>query len=156
MGYYTRAFCTSPEVPTLSELRRQLQVIHKECRIESDEGNSANDWESFSLYYKNNKLPLLVQLNKRDGEDNLAREEIDEFIEDIGAPLFSLSKRKVINHLAKTKYIVATQLPTSDIDDDGYEINGNFLQIFAANYGGMVQADNEGFYIGNKLILKDG
>src|SRR5215204_6343772 len=105
MGYYTRAFCTSSEIPTLPDLRKQVQAIHREYRIESGEGNLDNDWESFELFYKEGKLPLLVELNKRNHEDNLANEEIEEFIEDIGAPLFSLSKRKVINHLMKTKYI---------------------------------------------------
>lgn len=155
MGYYTRAFCTSSEIPSLSEISRQLQTICRECRIEPNENNSDGDWESFSLYYKDGKLPLLVELNKRDDGDNLANKEIEEFIEEIGAPLFSLSKRKVINHLMNSKYLVASQLPTSDVDDQGYEVNGALLQIFALGYGGMIQADNEGFYFENKLILKD-
>ena len=155
MGYYTRVFCISSKIPSLTEISNQLQAVNKNCRIELGEENQLEEWESFSLYYKDEKLPLFVQLNKRDDDDDLANEEIEEFIDAIGAPLFSLSKRKVINHLMKTKYVVASQLPTTDIDDDGYDLNGALLQIFAIGYDGMVQADNEGFYIGNNLILED-
>jgi hypothetical protein len=155
MGYYTRVFCTSSEIPALSEISNQMEKVCKEFRIESAEGNLDNNWKSFSLNYKNSRLPLLVELNKRSDEDNLANEEIDEFIESIRAPMFSLSKRKVINHLMQTKYVVVSQLPTSDIDDDGYEVNGALLQIFASQFGGIVQADGEGFYIGNKLVVKE-
>jgi hypothetical protein len=155
MGYYTRVFCTSSEIPALSEISTHLEVVCKDSRIEFEEGNLDKDWKSFSLYYKNSKLPLLVELNKRSDEDNLANEEIDEFIESIGAPMFSLSKRKVINHLIETKYVVVSQLPTSDIDEEGYEVNGALLQIFASQFGGIVQADGEGFYLENKLVVKE-
>jgi hypothetical protein len=82
------------------------------------------------------------------------KEEIGEFLEFIGRPGLSFKKRKVIEHLKKTRYIIACQLPTSDIDDDGYDANGDFLTYFVENCGGIIQADGEGFYEGSKLIVK--
>ena len=66
----------------------------------------------------------------------------------------SLEKNKVLKHLKNTNYIVATKLPTDDIDDDGYNANGELLNYFVRNFEGMIQADGEGFYEGFEVIVK--
>jgi hypothetical protein len=58
-----------------------------------------------------------------------------------------------LEHLAATAFVIACQLPSSDIEDDGYNVNGHFLTFFVEHCGGMIQADGEGFYEGDKLIL---
>jgi len=45
------------------------------------------------------------------------------------------------------------QLATSDIDDDGYNALGNVLSYFVENAGGMIQADGEGFYDGDRVTV---
>ena len=106
------------------------------------------------MAYKPGKSPLVVECSRDDGkEDCLARVEPEEFIELIGRPGLSLTKRRVINHLRSTKFIIASQL-LNDIDDDGYDANGTFLSYFVEHCGGMIHADLEGFYDGSKLILK--
>ena len=64
-----------------------------------------------------------------------------------------MAKCRVIKHLKNTKFIVASQL-LGDIDDDGYDANGTFLTYFVEYCGGMIHADLEGFYDGDKVILK--
>ncbi len=49
---------------------------------------------------------------------------------------------------------MAAELATSDIDDDGYDALGNLLAYFVENNGGMIQADGEGFYEGDRLIVE--
>lgn len=60
----------------------------------------------------------------------------------------------MLRHLGQTRFTVACQLPTSDIDDDGYDAVGAFLEYFVTHSGGMIQADGEGFYRGNRLIVE--
>ena len=157
MGYYTRVFCTSSKLPSFGELVEHVKSLRHDYLLEDDQdAPGANDraWAALSLTYKKGKLPILIELNRTDDDEGLAKEEIQEFLEEIGTPWLSLNKRKVINHLRDTNYIVACQLPISDIDDEGYVANSEFLQYFIDNYGGMLQADGEGFYSGGDIIVK--
>jgi hypothetical protein len=112
-------------------------------------------WEQVPLLYKHGKLPILAECNRDDGsEDSLLQSEIEEFLDMVGSPGLFPSKRRVVQHLKNTKFIIACQLPTSDIDDDGYNANGEFLNYFVEHCGGMIQADGEGFYDGDKILVK--
>ena len=51
-------------------------------------------------------------------------------------------------------FIVACQLPTSDIDNAGHNTNGGFLAFFTAGCGAIIQAEGDGFYEGNHLVLE--
>jgi hypothetical protein len=157
MGYYVRAFCTSTEVPKLKDVLEWLKNRGVSILIDDEEQAKLDslDWKQISLYYKKGKLPIVAECNLDDGtEDCLVREEVNEFSELIGKPGFSINKRRVLKHLANTNFTIACQLMTSDIDDDGYEANGEFLKYFIEHCDGMIQADGEGFYSGNDIIVK--
>jgi hypothetical protein len=158
MGYYVRAFCISDNVPAISVIFEWLEQRGRHLELDKEmiaADEKSNKWEQVAVVYKKGKLPILAECNRGDGSpDCLMREEIGEFLEFVGSPGLSLARRKVINHLKKTKYIIACQLPTSDIDDDGYDANWDFLTYFVENCSGIIQADGEGFYEGNKLIVE--
>jgi hypothetical protein len=48
---------------------------------------------------------------------------------------------------------VAAQL-LGDIDDDGYTAAGVFLSYFVDHCGGLIQADGEGFYERERLLVE--
>ena len=158
MSYFVRAFCTDSMVPELNKVIQWLQ--QKGYNISLDQqvvqtDACSPDWNQAAVVYKQGKMPIIVECNKDTGsEDCLMKEEIDEFLEFVGSPGLSLQKRAVVKHLKKTKYIIACRLPTTDIDDDGYKINNIFLDYFVEHHGGLIQADAEGFYKGNNLIVK--
>jgi len=105
------------------------------------------------LSYKSGKQPIVVECNRDEGTDSLAHQEVAEFTELIGKPGRSAGKRRVLEQIAATKFIVSCQL-LSDIDDDGYEANYQFLSYFVENCHGMIQADGEGFYEADKIIVR--
>ena len=110
------------------------------------------DWVVFDLIYKAGKHPIVVECNRDKGADSLAREEcieFDELLEDLED---SQEKRHVIEHLKNTRSVIACQL-LSDIDEDGYDANGEFLAYFVEHCGGMIQADGEGFYEGSEVVV---
>jgi len=157
MGYFTRVFCKSNKKPNVGQILDNLTSKGHTAttNLEQDEIKSEN-WTEFELHYKEGKLPILVELNQIGESDGLAEEEIEEFKEAIGKPrLFNSSKKKVLKHLDQTIFILCNQLPTSDIDDNGYDINGDLMEIFRIECDGMIQCDGEGFYSGNKLIVKE-
>ncbi len=65
-------------------------------------------------------------------------------------------KARVIEHLKNTKFIIACQLPVLNMGDDetGYQANDAFLRYFEQHSGGLIQADGEGFYSGQELVLE--
>lgn len=119
--------------------------------LETEDGREGS-WRNAEYYYKDGNQPVIVECNLNDGPSSLAAEECKEFSEEIGKPGLSMAKRKVLNHLKRTQYIVCCQL-LNDIDDDGYHLNGELLNIFVNNHRALIQADGEGFYEGCNLIV---
>ena len=156
MGYFTRVFCTSKKKPKISGIIERLKSNGFNINVNLKESElNKKDWTNFELIYDPEQLPLLVELNQKGTSGGLVEEEIEEFLEFIGKPtLFELKKKKVINHLKLTEYIICIQLPINDIVGQGYNVNGELMKYIELNFSGMIQADNEGFYAKNNLILE--
>ncbi|MFC2140831.1 hypothetical protein ACFLQP_00860 [Acidobacteriota bacterium] len=154
MGYYVRTFCKTENIHPLKEAIDYAKAKGANLKVPEETDIESIPWKEAELHYKEGKGPIIVECNIDDGSDDcLVKQECQEFIEEIGSPGISFSKRKVISHLKQTKFIITCQL-LSDIDDDGYDANGEFLRFFMENCDGIIQADGEGFYKGNKLIVK--
>lgn len=156
MGYYTRVFCKSNRKPTVKKILEQLNSNNFSAISNLDENElESENWSYFELQYKEGKLPILVELNAIGDPEGIAEEEIEEFKSAIGKPMFfSLGKKKVLKQLDQTNFILCNQLPISDIDEDGHDINDQLMEMFVNECEGMIQCDAEGFYLGNKLIVK--
>ena len=125
MGYYTRVFCKSKSRPSVKQILDKLNLVGHAVNSNLDANElKLENWNHFELIYKKGKLPILVELNQIGHSDGLAEEEIEEFQESIGKPgIFDSIKKKVLKHLEKTEFILCNQLPISDIDDNGYDVN---------------------------------
>lgn len=152
MPYYVRVFCNSDTTPSISELENTLKSECPSVRFETEDSRHGI-WKDLEFYYKEGSQPIIIECNYNNGPESLAAAECEEFIEEIGSPGLSLTKRKVIKHLKNTKYIVSCQL-LKDINEEGYHLNGDLLNIFVNGYNGLIQADGEGFYKGHKIIVK--
>ena len=152
-----RVFCTATEVSPLCAVFEYAESQGITLCIDELNGPidvRSPDWSEALISYKAGKNPLVVECNRDDEtQDCLACVEPQEYIEEIGPPGLSLTNRRVIKHLKHTKFIIASQL-LNDIDDDGYDANSTFLNYFVKHCGGIVHADREGFYGGDKVILK--
>lgn len=123
VGYYVRAFCTkgepSPLRPVLAYAAERgvpLALDPPGAELSLDDDN----WDQAGIAYKDHKAPILLEVNRDDGDESLMREEIEEFIELLEGAPNSRKRRRVEKHLRSTRSIVAVQLPTCDIDEDGY------------------------------------
>ncbi|MEL1241747.1 hypothetical protein [Flavobacterium flavipallidum] len=153
MGYYTRVFCSSTQKPKINQILDYLNTKGHNISINLNE--LPDNWNEFELFYDSERLPLIVELNEKES-DHLAEQEIEEFCKAIGKPsFFELNKKKVFSHLNKTEYIICIQLPTSDILDKGYDVNGDFMNYLETNFYGMIQCDNEGFYLKTKPLCTE-
>jgi hypothetical protein len=148
VAYYLRAFCTSDEIPPLRTVLEWAddQGTHLEPRS-ADPDDSA--WKQAEVICKSGAQPFIAERNA--GE--LLREEVEEFMKFLADVDESPEKQEVLDHLGRSRTVVATQL-LSDIDDDGYSAVGTFLTYFVEHCGGLIQADGEGFYKGDRLIVE--
>ncbi|HEY2935189.1 MAG TPA: hypothetical protein VGJ25_01235, partial [Gaiellaceae bacterium] len=104
------------------------------------------------IRYKPGKQPLVIDV-LRASSDRLLSEEVEGFVElleDLGD---SADARKVLAHLRDCEAIVTVQL-LSDINDDGYKAVDVFLRFFVDHCGAMIQADGEGFYERDRLLVE--
>ena len=153
MSYYIRAFCRTDRSPAFSGLQKYMSDKSPHYRLEGEVDDNNSYWTDFILHYKEGKLPILVEINWCEDDSSLGKEELEGFLEAIGSPGFSLRKRKVINHLKQTKYIICCQIPISDVDDDGFFATQQLMRFFVANYQGLIHVENEGFYARNHTIF---
>ena|ERR1700742_3686926 len=152
MGYYTRVFCCADNFPAFNEIRTYMSTVNPAYKLEGEVDNNNIYWTNFEVFYKEEKHPIPVELNWCDEEDSVGKEELIEFLDEIGAPGLSFKKRKVIKHLKKTRFIICNEL-LLDLDDDGYIANDRLMQFFVERYEGMIHAENEGFYDGDNILL---
>lgn len=80
-------------------------------------------------------------------------EEIEEFTEAVmEAECFE--KWQVLQHLRETNYMVICQRPMSGFDERGFRAMRQFLDYFVQHCNGLLHIDDEGFYLGERLILE--
>jgi hypothetical protein len=171
MGYYIRAFCASSKVPTPAAIQKFLKAEKSKAILDNPDHAMAEvaagkltkptidlknaKWEQIAICYRAGKLPILADCNRADQKDSLMREEIEEFVELIGKPGRSPGKARVLEHLARTKFIIACQVPLSEVEKDGYQAVFEFLWFFRETCGAMIQADGRGFIDEkNKILVK--
>jgi hypothetical protein len=147
VGYYVRAFCTSSDVPPLRAVFDWAEGRGVSLQAPSADLD-ARGWEQAEVVYKPDRQPFVVDANT--GE--LLREEVVEFVEFLEDADESPEKQNVLDHLEQSKAVVAAQL-LGDIDDDGYTAVRTFLAFYVEHRGGLIQADHEGFYEGDRLIV---
>jgi hypothetical protein len=154
MGYYLRAFCTTEDLPPLGRVLAWAATQGVSFALESSSPGALDSpgWREAELRYRPGDRPLDVDVG-RAGDGIIFSEEVDELVDLLGGVEDSAATRKVLAHLGACRTIVAARLP-SDIDDDGYDAAGVFLGFFVEHCGGMVQADAEGFYEGDRLIVE--
>jgi hypothetical protein len=153
MGYYVRAFCKSASVPPLVEVEASLRRTLPFVRFDTDDPRDSVRWRKAEFFYDEMKSPIVVEVSVDEGPESLLQAERQEFIDELSELDESEATARVIEHLRGAIYIVSCQL-LSDIDDGGYEANGQLLDYFVANHDGLIQADGEGFYEGSELTVE--
>ena len=144
MGYYVRALLTDWEPRPLRDLIEFSREYGCELRPERPDEAPLDEpeWRAADLIGPQATVPIEVEVNLDDGRpDGMVREEVREFREELedaeGTPD---ALTKVREHLDRTIAIVAVRV----------------LAYYAQREGVLFQADAEGFYEGEQLIVETG
>jgi hypothetical protein len=155
MAYWMRVFCTSGSPQPLEDVLAWVAGRGSKLWIDdrlTDVDPASASWDQVAIGYRQGKNSFLAEVNHTSDPD--ASEEVEEFVEFLEDVPDTPQRRSVLSHLKRTTFIVANQIPTSDFEDDGYDAVGEFMRFFVEHNGGMIQADGEGFYEGQDLILE--
>ncbi len=153
MGYYFRVFCTTDVVPPLADV---LQWVQKQgVPVTANPAGATWGTSPLHIQYADGAPPFAAELNRRDGDESLATQEITEYIRLVEALRKSRKRDTVLDHLKKTRFVVACEIPVDkNFDDAGFHALDVFLAYFVSQSEGMVQADGQGFYDMGKLIVE--
>lgn len=151
MGYYMRIFCTAPEAPSVGAMLEVMKSHGFDVDAFPNEDLESQEWEQ-TEFSTGGKALFLSELNYNSGTESLAAEEIEEFIEFVEEVDDSPAKKTVEQHLRDTKFVIANQI--LDQAEETLEIIDVLNSHLAHTFGGMVQADGEGFYDGEDLIVE--
>lgn len=114
---------------------------------------AADDWIVAGIDYARGRRPFLADVKRAGGRfAPLFQQEVEEFVEQVEALPPSRARDRVLNHLARTRYLVSLEF-LSDMDDHTLAAASVFLDYFAAHHDGLVQADGEGFWVDGVLLL---
>jgi hypothetical protein len=156
MAFIVRVFCTDAATPSLGEIF--AWTARHGFSLSLDPGSAdapldAPNWVVAGVLYAPGRRPFLVDAKRDTGRyAPLFREEVAGFVERVQRLPASEGRERVLAHLARTRYVVANEY-LSDADDVTLSAGGALLDYFVAQHGGMVHADDEGFWQGDALVL---
>lgn len=154
MAYYFRVFCTKGEPPALMDVVKWVSERGVALRTEPA-GITAWGNAPVKLIYEEGRKPFLADLDLNNGPDSLAAREIDEFLDMVREiKRYPRKRERVADHLEKTRFIVACQIPVEDFTDAGFHAIDVFMAYFVVHHDGMVQADGQGFYEDGKISIE--
>jgi hypothetical protein len=159
MGYYMRVLLADWDERPLSDLLRFTKDFGCELRLgmERPDAASVDDpaWREADLLGPSSTAPIEVEVALDDGSpDCLVREERDELREELeDSDSDPSAKARVAEHLDRTRAIVAVRVLASDADDNLAAAHA-VLAYYAQRPAVMFQADAEGFYEGEELIVE--
>jgi|SRR5215216_5289431 len=154
MAYWMRVFCTEGAPPPLEDVFAWTAARGQHLRLSEGQGaeHLPASWSQVAIEYRDGKPPFLAEISRV--EDPEGREEVEEFVELITETADSPERQRTLEHLERTRFIVANQIPISDFDDHGFDAVGEHIRFFVEHNGGMIQADGEGFYEGDQLVVR--
>ena len=155
MGYYIRVLLEEWEDRPLGDLVAHSREYGRELRPDAPLDNPA--WRDADVYGPDATSPVELEVALDDGTpDCLLRAELDEFreqLEDSEGDVETVARVK--GHLDRTRAIVAVRVLASDFER-GLAAAHVVLDYYAQRHGVLFQADGEGFYEGEELILATG
>jgi hypothetical protein len=144
MGYYTRVLSPSNRVPSVASLRAALANDKLAGSLTVDAGTE-DDWTQILLSHDDGPDIAVIERNAASSSD-LVSAEIEEFLEEIADCKPATAATWLAEYLRKIKTIYAFQLlPGKDVKN-GWDILGTVQDSVHSQVGGILQADQEGFY----------
>ena len=150
MGYYMRFFDTSEELLSIREIEMGLKEKDPSFRVDVPKDGAGTS----GILYRDESIYAEIEINQPgDGLFENEIEEMLEFLEDAS----SGNRERVEDTLKNAKRTISLRVLHQDRDpNETFDGLGNLWTLLFATRKGLLQADGEGYYDENGLILEEG
>ena len=154
MGLYARVFCRAANAPTMRAAFAAANTPEPVFVLPDETPLDDPSWSQINLTFEPTGSWATLECDRlRDGD--LALAEIAEFAESIGEPGRSRNKKLILEHLNATQFVVSCQLPFG-YPDALWGAVERLLDHVVVHHQGLLQVDAVGFYLGERLVWKEG
>jgi len=154
-SYTLRVFARSPRPPSLQSIIDHLRRRGFEAR--SEPGSRAaihEDWQRCRLFYADRKLPLTLERQSLHGDAPLP-DRLRALMDATTTAKDKRGRQRVLDFLAQSNQVFELTLPPDfDWHMARHLISTELLNYLEQETDGMIQADEEGYYQRNRLILR--
>lgn len=156
MSDLIQIFCSEEPPPTLKQVMEFLSEegfdIKFEEGEEEDEEQDQEDpsWTEARLIYDDEQEALVLECWRSEESD-----EFDELRDELIATVEDMEEtgaKKVLRRLKKAQFVI--QILPCDSDEEGESVVNALTAFFAAEFGGLVHVEGDGFYEGDDLLLE--
>jgi len=157
MSYFLYIFCRSQSPINRQEITEFIEegvYFDEDPRYEPPAQfgeNQGDNWDSFKLYYQDDKKPVTFY---RNAQDESLRYEIEEAVDEVEVSGKASQEQSLIRHLEACQQLITVEIDRSDLIEDAWDSINNLERHLAKEYGGVIYAPDDGFYDNNlRLIL---
>ena len=144
MSYYIRVLGLRDTDIHIDELIQSLATADLTAKFEFDPTEDPGKWTMLDI--RGGDGELLAQLERNPvADDELGKEELEEFKVEIQDCLPKSSARWLGNYLARVKVIYAFNMLNAAFENENFEVISNLQKAIWIHTKGILQADGEGF-----------
>ena len=155
--YIMRVFGRRPGAPSAQAIRDHLRGRRFEVRVESGLFSITYEgWKRLHVFYAAERAPLEIERQSLHGDAPLS-DRLRALLDATAASKDGRGKRRVLHVLAEASQVFELILPPDyDWHAGRHLVSTELLNYLQKQIDGLVQADEEGYYDRNRVILKLG
>jgi hypothetical protein len=164
MTYYLTALCTDGNVPSRGEVlawakgREPWLGFVPPGETCPPEELDNQDWHAQGMFYNQDDFFVVDIYRAGDRHDvlgDICASVVDGFRGNLEQLSPSPQRNQVLQHLARTRFVVSVAVPVSQFGDDerAWGAVHLLLDYFVERHGGLVHAEGEGFYDSHGRLL---
>ena len=149
MSYFLYIFCRSQSPINRQEITEFIEegvYFDEDPRYEPPAQfgeNQGDNWDSFKLYYQDNKKPVTFY---RNAQDESLRNQIEDAVDDVEMFGKASKEQSLIRHLEASQQVITVEIDRSDLTEDAWDLINNLERYLAKEYGGVIYAPDDGLY----------
>jgi hypothetical protein len=153
--YFMRVFARSADAPSPQSISDHLRGRRFDVRIESGLAHfSSGTWTRLRVFYAPGRGPLELERQSLHGDAPLP-ERLRALMDATAASRDERGKRRVLEFLAQARQVFELRIPPDfDWHAARHLVSTELLNYLQKHTDGLIQADQEGYYDRNRIILK--
>jgi hypothetical protein len=153
--YIMRVFARSPGAPSPQAMADHLRRRGFDVRVESGIYTlSYEGWQRLNVFYADGRSPLGLERQSLHGDAPLT-DRLRALMDATAGAKDSRGRRRVLDFLAQANQVFELIVPPDfDWHAGRHLVSTELLNFLQRQTDGLIQADEEGYYHRNRIILK--